>query len=181
MICKDHSPACKGGRPSPGAQAGRPYQLRWRSGGSHVSSKRRQCPWAGEGGGRPQGLSLCPLGGRRGSGLRKSRSAAARQRKSSRRTYRIVWLRGSVSAYIQNCLSTWEPLSGAKKVVHSPLPPPPPPPPRCCSPTRTQLRALAYIPCTSRTIHSSTLSFLSAHQMTFRGTRSNAFTSTKAI
>ena len=35
------------------------------------------------------------------------------------------------------------------------------------SPTRTRLRAFAYIPCTS-----STPSFLSAHQMTFRGTRS---------
>ena len=78
----------------------------------------RQCPWAGEGGGRPQGLSLCSLGDRRGSGLRKSRSAAARPRKSSRRAYRIVWLRGSVSTYIQNCLSTWEPLWGPKKVVH---------------------------------------------------------------
>ena len=50
------------------------------------------------------------------------------------------------------------------------------------SPTRTRLRAFAYIPCTSRTIHSSTPSFLSAHQMTFRGTRSNAFSRfTKAM
>ena len=50
------------------------------------------------------------------------------------------------------------------------------------SPTRTRLRAFAYIPCTSRTIHSSTPSFLSAHQMTFWGTRSNAFSrSMKAI
>ena len=50
------------------------------------------------------------------------------------------------------------------------------------SPTRTRLRAFAYIPCTSRTIHSSTPSFLSAHQMTFRGTQSNAFSrSTKAM
>ena len=65
----------------------------------------RSEPWAGEGGGRPQRLLLCSLGGRRGSGLRKSRSAAARPRKSSRRTYRIVCLRGSVSTYIQNCLS----------------------------------------------------------------------------
>ena len=43
------------------------------------------------------------------------------------------------------------------------------------SPTRTRLRAFAYIPCTSCTIHSSTPSFLSANQMTFCGTRSNAF------
>ena len=85
-------------------------------------------PKAGEGGGRPQGLSLCSLGGRRGSGLRKGRSAAARQRKSSRRTYRIVCLRGSVSTYIQNCLSTREPFWGPKKMVHSPPHPPPPPP-----------------------------------------------------
>ena len=50
------------------------------------------------------------------------------------------------------------------------------------SPTRTRLRAFAYIPCISRTIHSSTPSFLSAHQMTFRGTQSNAFSrSTKAM
>ena len=48
--------------------------------------------------------------------------------------------------------------------------------------TRIRLRAFAYIPCTSRTIHSSTPSFLSAHQMTFRGTGSNAFSrSTKAM
>ena len=41
---------------------------------------------------------------------------------------------------------------------------------------------LEYIPCTRRTIHSSTPSFLSAHQMTFLGTQSNAFSrSTKAI
>ena len=39
------------------------------------------------------------------------------------------------------------------------------------SPTRTRLRALAYIHCTSRTFHSSTPGFLSAHQMTFWGTR----------
>ena len=43
------------------------------------------------------------------------------------------------------------------------------------SPTRTRLRALAYIPWTISTIHSSTPSFLRAHQITFRGTRSNAF------
>ena len=36
------------------------------------------------------------------------------------------------------------------------------------SSTRTRLRTFAYIPCTSRTIHSSTPSFLSAHQMTFK-------------
>ena len=49
-------------------------------------------------------------------------------------------------------------------------------------PTRTRLRALAYIPWTNRTIHSSTPSFLRAHQITFRGTRSNALSrSTKAI
>ena len=49
-------------------------------------------------------------------------------------------------------------------------------------PTGTQLWALAYIPCTNRTIHSSTPSFLRAHQITFQGTRSNAFSrSTKAI
>ena len=39
--------------------------------------------------------------GRRGSGFRKSRSAAARPRKSSRRTYKIV-----------NCLCAWEPFWG---------------------------------------------------------------------
>ena len=50
------------------------------------------------------------------------------------------------------------------------------------SPTQTQLHTLEYIPCTSRTIHSSTPSFLSAHQMIFRGTWSNAFyRSTKAM
>ena len=50
------------------------------------------------------------------------------------------------------------------------------------SPTRTRLRALAYIPWTNCTIHSSTPSFHRAHQITFRGTRSNAFSrSTKAI
>ena len=50
------------------------------------------------------------------------------------------------------------------------------------SPTRTWLRALAYIPWTNRTIHSSTPSFLRADQITFRETRSNAFSrTTKAI
>ena len=50
------------------------------------------------------------------------------------------------------------------------------------SPTQTRLRALAYIPYTSHTIHSSTPRFLSAHQMTFQGTQSNAFSrSTKAM
>ena len=50
------------------------------------------------------------------------------------------------------------------------------------SPTRTWLRALAYIPWTNRTIHSSTPSFLRAHQITLWGTRSNAFSrSTNAI
>ena len=50
------------------------------------------------------------------------------------------------------------------------------------SPTRTRLCALAYIPWTNRTIHSSTPSFLRAHQITIRGTRSNAFSrSTKAM
>ena len=50
------------------------------------------------------------------------------------------------------------------------------------SPTWTRPRALAYIPWTNRTIHSSTPSFLRAHQITFRGTRSNAYSrSTKAI
>ena len=50
------------------------------------------------------------------------------------------------------------------------------------SPTWTQLHAFAYIPFTSRTVHSSSPSFLSAHQMIFRGTQSKAFSrSTKAI
>ena len=50
------------------------------------------------------------------------------------------------------------------------------------SSTRTRLRALAYIHWTNHAIHSSTPSFLRAHQITFRGTRSNAFSrSTKAI
>ena len=50
------------------------------------------------------------------------------------------------------------------------------------SQTRTRLHPLAYIPWTSRTIHSSTPSFLRAHKITFWGTRSNAFSrSTKAI
>ena len=50
------------------------------------------------------------------------------------------------------------------------------------SPTRTWLHSLAYIPCTSRTIHASTPSFLSTHQMTFWGIGSNAFSrSTKAM
>ena len=49
-------------------------------------------------------------------------------------------------------------------------------------PTRTRLLALAYIPWTNLTIHSSTPSFLRAHQITFRETRSNAFSrSMKAI
>ena len=48
-------------------------------------------------------------------------------------------------------------------------------------PTLTWLRALLYIACTRRTIHSSTPTFLIAHHKTFRGTRSNAFSrSTKA-
>ena len=48
-------------------------------------------------------------------------------------------------------------------------------------PTVTRLRALLYIACTRRTIHSSTPTFLIAHHKTFRGTRSNAFSrSTKA-
>ena len=42
------------------------------------------------------------------------------------------------------------------------------------SPTWTLLHAFAYIPCTSCTIHSSTPSVLSAHQMTFGCTWSNA-------
>ena len=37
------------------------------------------------------------------------REAAARLGESSRRAYRIVCLRRSVSTCIQNCLSTWEP------------------------------------------------------------------------
>ena len=49
-------------------------------------------------------------------------------------------------------------------------------------PTRTRFRSLAYIPWTNFTIHSSTPSFLRAHQITFRGTWSNAFSrSTKTI
>ena len=49
-------------------------------------------------------------------------------------------------------------------------------------PTQTRLCKLAYIPWTNRAIHSSTPSFLRAHQITFRRTRSNAFSrSTKAI
>ena len=48
-------------------------------------------------------------------------------------------------------------------------------------PTLTRLRALLYIACTRRTIHSSTPTFLIAHHKTFRGTRSNTFSrSTKA-
>ena len=47
----------------------------------------------------PRGSHYAHLGGRRGSGLRKSRSAAARPRKSS--------------TYIQKCLSTWERLGVA--------------------------------------------------------------------
>ena len=39
-------------------------------------------------------------------------------------------------------------------------------------PTLTRLRALLYIACTRRTIHSSTPTFLIAHHKTFRGTRS---------
>ena len=39
-------------------------------------------------------------------------------------------------------------------------------------PTLTRLRALLYIACTRRTIHSSTPTFLVAHHKTFRGTRS---------
>ena len=42
--------------------------------------------------------------------------------------------------------------------------------------TLTLLLVLFYIACTNRTIHSSVLSFRMAHQMTFLGTRSNAFT-----
>ena len=43
------------------------------------------------------------------------------------------------------------------------------------SPTGIRLCALAYIPWTNCTIHSSTPSSLRAHQITFRGTQSNAF------
>ena len=43
------------------------------------------------------------------------------------------------------------------------------------SPTQTWLRALAYIPWINRTIHFPTHFFLRAHQITFRGTQSNAF------
>ena len=50
------------------------------------------------------------------------------------------------------------------------------------SPTRTRLHALAYIPWTKRTIHSVSPSFLMAHYLFLRETRSNAFSgSTKAI
>ena len=49
------------------------------------------------------------------------------------------------------------------------------------SPTRTRLHAFAYIPCTSRTIHSTTPSFLNTHQMTFQGTWSNTCRYTKAM
>ena len=44
-------------------------------------------------------------------------------------------------------------------------------------PTLARLRALLYIACTRRTIHSSTPTFLIAHYKTFRGTRSNAYIS----
>ena len=48
-------------------------------------------------------------------------------------------------------------------------------------PTLIRLRVLLYIACTRRTVHSSTPTFLIAHNKTFRGTRSNAFSrSTKA-
>ena len=50
------------------------------------------------------------------------------------------------------------------------------------SPTRTWVGTLAYIPCTTRTIHSSTPSFLGTHQMTFWGTPSDTISrSTKAM
>ena len=80
-------------------------------------------PKADEGRGRPQRLSLCSLGGRGGTGLRKSRCAAAHPRRSSRHTYRIVCLRGSVSTLIQIVVYAGAPL-GPEKIVH-PHPPPP--------------------------------------------------------
>ena len=83
-------------------------------------------PKAGEGRGRPQGLSLCSLGGHGGTGLRKSRCAVARPRRSSRRTYRIVCLRGSVSTMIQIVVYAGAPL-GSQKIKSIPSPPPPPP------------------------------------------------------
>ena len=77
-------------------------------------------PQAGEGGGgRPQGLSLCSLGGPRGLGLEEARPHA---RRSSRRTYRIVYLRGSVSTYIQNCLCTWMGIRNIAKKKSIPRP-----------------------------------------------------------
>ena len=49
------------------------------------------------------------------------------------------------------------------------------------SPTGTGLRALADIPCSSLTIHTSTPSFLSTHQMTFWGTIKCLLQSLKAM
>ena len=90
-------------------------------------------PKAGEGGGRPQGLSLCSLGaaGARASGRAEARPHARGSRLdvhtelfvyagASRRTYRIVYLRGS-------------PFGAQKKWCIRPLTPPPPPTPAAAS------------------------------------------------
>ena len=68
----------------------------------------------------PRGSHYAHLGAAGAPASGRARSVAARPRKPSQRTYRIVWLRGSVSTYIQNCLSTWEP----KKWCIRPPPPP---------------------------------------------------------
>lgn len=47
--------------------------------------------------------------------------------------------------------------------------------------TLTQLREFTYFYCTRRTIHTSTRSFRSAHQITFRGTQSKAFLRSRNI
>ena len=100
-ILPGRAPGRRDGGPSPGAQAGRPYQLRWCSGSFRVffETPSRQSPWAGEGGGRPQGhwLSLCSLGGcgARASGRAEAWPRARGSRLDVHTELAIVCLRGS--------------------------------------------------------------------------------------
>ena len=76
----------------------------------------------------PRGSRYAHLGATGGTGLRKSRCAAARPKRSSWRTYRIVCLRGSISTLIQIVVYAGAPL-GPQKIKSIPSTPPPPPPP----------------------------------------------------
>ena len=75
-------------------------------------------PQGRRGWGPSPGLSLCSLGGRGGTGLRKSRCTAARPRRLSR----LVCLRGSISTLIQIVVYAGAPL-GPQKLKSIPPPP----------------------------------------------------------